>query len=276
MPGEPLVAKAAAKIQAIAVVALQETLRRKVLYIVAVLVVLAVVFVGSGMVMLRMATQAGETETAESITTGFVQVVLGMWSFGGLFLGIFLGAVGISSEVSARTIVNVFSRPVERATYLTGRWLGIVLFLGAFQFLGILIALVIAQIFDVRFTPTLWLGFVEMFVNVLFMSGVSLSLSVIMPPVPAGICTVLLSMLPGMVESLTQHPRWILRLPASVAYYLAPAQMPVSLVADSFAKQLLDPDYMLYAEVLAENLAYAIVVFVLACVVFSRSELRLR
>ena len=125
-------ARTAAKIRTIAMTALQETLRRKVLYLVAILVVLAISVVGSGMVILQMAMQAGEMETASSVSAGFVQMVLGMWRFGGIFLGIFLGAVGISSEVTAKTIVNVLSRPVERGAYLTGRWLGTVAFLGAF------------------------------------------------------------------------------------------------------------------------------------------------
>jgi ABC-type transport system involved in multi-copper enzyme maturation permease subunit len=199
-----------------------------------------------------------------------------MWTAGTLFLAVFLGAVGVSSEINGKTIVNVLSRPVERASYLIGRWLGTVVFLLAFQILGMLLAVVIGQIFDVRFPPTAWLGMVEMFINALFFSGVSLSLSVMMPPVPAGACAVLLSMLPAMVSNLTKNPRWFLRLPAIAAYYAGPAQMPINLVSDSFSKQLLHPDYTLYIQVLAENLLYAVAAFTIGCIVFTRRELRLR
>jgi len=269
-------AKTTAKIRAITRIALQETLRRKVLYIVAVLVVLAMFTVGSGMFFLDLAKQAGETQTISSITSQFVEVVFGMWTAGTLFLAVFLGAVGVSSEINGKTIVNVLSRPVERRAYLMGRWFGTVIFLFAFQILGVLIALLIGQIFDVRFSETTWLGIVEMFVDALFFSGVSLSLSVIMPPVPAGASALLLSMLPAMVSDLTKDPRWFLRLPALAAYYAGPARMPVSLISESFSKQLLHPDYALYIQVLAENLLYVVAVFIVGCVIFARRELRLR
>jgi len=269
-------ARTSTKILAIARIALQETLRRKVLYIIGILFLLALFIVGSGMVVLQMATQAGELQAASSMKTQFVQVILGMWGVGALFLAVFLGAVGISSEINGKTIVNVLSRPVERTAYLTGRWLGTSIFLLGFQILGVLFALLIARIFDVPISQTVWLGFVEMFIDILFFSGVSLSLSVLMPPVPAGACAVLLSMLPTLVSSLLKNPRWIVRLPAAAVYYAGPSKMPVNLISDGFSKQVLNPDYALYLQVLAENLLYAIAVFVIGCIVFSRRELRLR
>jgi hypothetical protein len=45
------------------------------------------------MVVLQMATQAGELQAASSMKTQFVQVILGMWGVGALFLAVFLGAV---------------------------------------------------------------------------------------------------------------------------------------------------------------------------------------
>ena len=269
-------AKTVNKIGAIAFMALQETLRRKVLYIVAILGFFAVAIVGSGLVVLRMATEAGELQAAENISSQFVQAVLGIWTSSGSFLAVFLGAVGISSEVSGRTIVNVLSRPVERAVYLVGRWFGIVIFLVAFQILGILIAMLIGGIFNVSFSASVWLGFLETFIRIVFYSGVSLAFSVIMPPVPAGASAMLITALPFLVSELTRNPRWLLRLPATAVYYLSPARMPVDLIGDSFSKQLLHPDYALYAQVLAENTLYAVAVFVVACAIFSRRELRLR
>jgi ABC-type transport system involved in multi-copper enzyme maturation permease subunit len=261
---------------AIAGTSVQETVRRRVLYVVIFLIVLLAALVASGMAVLRMAIQSGESEAAASITSGFVQMTLGLWGFATLCLSIFLGAVGISSEVSARTIVNVLARPVERSTYLAGRWLGTVAFLSLFLLGGVLLSLGVAAAFDVRYTPMLWLAFAEMFVSAVYFSGVSLSLSVVMPAVPAGATALLLSALPAMVGRFLEYPQWFIRLPAALAYYLGPSRMPVNLLEDSFGKQVLDPDYILPLEVLTENLLYTVAIFLIACAIFARRELRLR
>jgi len=270
------VARTAAKIRCIALTALQETMRRRVFYVVVILVVIvAAVMVGS-MGFLRMARESGEKEIVSTITAGYVQNFLGIWQAATMFLAVFLGAVGISSEVTAKTLVNILSRPVDRAAYLTGRWLGTVIFLWAFQILGMLLALLLTRVFDVHFVSSLWFGFVNMFVDSLFLSGVSLGLSVVMPPILAGGFSIFLQILPGIAKNSTQHPRWILRGLANAAYYLSPATMPVDLIEESFTKELLHPNYGLYSRVLAENMLYAIAVFVLACAVFARREVRFR
>jgi ABC-type transport system involved in multi-copper enzyme maturation permease subunit len=260
----------------VALTSLQETLRRKVLWIVFVLVVLIGMIVSSTTVIMKMATESGESAMSDSIRSSLVASTLGLWTAAGTFLAVFLGAVGLSSEVTARTIVTVLSRPIERWAYLTGRWLGVVAFLWAFQLLGTLIGMGLARALHADYAPTLWLGLVGTFVNVLLLSGVSLGLSVVTPPVLAGVLAFLIPVVPEMVVRLTNSPRWFFRLPALAAYYLTPAAMPANLVADSFSKQLLHPDYGLYERVLAENGAYVVMVFALSCFIFSRKELRLR
>lgn len=184
--------------------------------------------------------------------------------------------MGLSSETSARTIVNVLSRPVERWTYLTGRWLGILGFLWMFQVLGITIGLGLAIGLDARFTPMLWFERVGMLVHAALLSGVSLGLSVVLPPVVSGVIAFLLPVLPGIAGLLLGNPSWFVRLPMPGIYCVSPAVMPVDLIGDSFSKEFMEPQYGLCARVLAENLLYAIAGFALACVVFGRREVTLR
>lgn len=269
-------AKSFAKIHVIAVTAFEETMRRRVFYVVAILAVLIGAITAASTLALRMAMEAGETEIASTVSTQIVESTIGVWQTAAMFLAIFLGAVAVSSEITAKTIVNILSRPVERAAYLTGRWVGILLFLWAFQLIGILAAVAVARLYDVRLVPTIWLGFAEMFVDGALLSGVSLGLSTVMPPVLAGGCTILLQIMPGMIQPFLQNPRWLVRLPVFAAYYLAPAHMPVNLIGDSFSKQLLHPEYGLYSRVLIENLLYAVALFALGCIAFTRREARLR
>jgi len=270
------VARSLVQVRAIAVTAFQETLRRKVFYLVAILAIFIIAMVSSGRVLLQMATEAGEMDTAASVRSGMVQNILEVWQFAAIVLALFLGAVGVSSEITAKTIVNVLSRPVGRAVYLGGRWVGVVTFLWLFQLIGILVALVVARIFDVRFVSTLWLGFAKMLVDTVLLSGVSLGLSVFMPPVVAGAGAFLLQMTPGLVKDYLQHPFGVVRILALALYYLSPASMPSNLIQESFTTQLLHSNSSLYSQVLFENLLYSAAVFIAACAIFARREPRLR
>jgi ABC-2 family transporter protein len=276
MREEHPVAKPVAKIRAVAWTAFQETLRKRVFYVVLILTVLIGGLLASEMAFMRMASAAGETKIASSIGLQAFQGAIGTWVFATTFLALFLGSVGISSEISGKTIANVFSRPVERPVYLLGRGLGILTFVWAFLLIGLALALLVARIFDLHYTAMIWLGFVELFVGSLFSCAVSLGLSAALPPVLAGFGAFLLTIIPKMVESGVHHPFWLLRWLATAAYYAAPAAMPDDLVSESLTKELLHPDYALYLQVMGENLLYAAAVFTLACIVFSRRELKLR
>jgi hypothetical protein len=142
--------------------------------------------------------------------------------------------------------------------------------------IGVAIAAASVEYYQVDHTATLWLGCAESVVAVIYLSGVSLGLSTAMPPMVAGGLTWLIKLLPLMVSDWLKHPRWIVRALAHAVYYFAPANMPVDLVSTSFNKELVHPDYGLYAQVLGENTLYAIVVFALGCAVFARREARLR
>lgn len=77
------------KLRVIALNALQETLRRKVLYIVVFLTVIVLALTASQMVFLHMATAAGENKIAASVALKTVQAMLGIWSAAAFFLALF-------------------------------------------------------------------------------------------------------------------------------------------------------------------------------------------
>jgi ABC-type transport system involved in multi-copper enzyme maturation permease subunit len=264
------------KLIIIALNAFQETLRRRVFYVVLLLSLIVVIGISSEMFYLRMARQAGETQILASMGAELMKQILGIWDFAALFLALFLGAIGVSSEITAKTIVHVLSRPVERWVYLLGRWLGVLIFLWAFLFIGVAGALLISLWLDVSYAPTLWLAFAGYYVTATFYSGVALGFSVFVPPVLAGILAFLLSVLPSIAQNAIHDPRWLHRIPALFGYYLGPARMPVDLAAQSFSKEALHTDNWLYVRILGENALYVIAVLVLASFFFRRRELRMR
>jgi len=172
--------------------------------------------------------------------------------------------------------VTVLARPVARWVYLLGRWLGVLLFLWLFLGVGILGALFWGALYHLQHGSLLWIGFADLFVRATFLSGVSVGLSVVLPPVAAGAITFVLTILPTMVKESMGHPLWYYRIPSFFAYYIAPARMRADLIGDSLKKEMVDPKYFLYSQVLLENLLYTGAVLLIACLIFKRRELRLR
>ena len=168
------------------------------------------------------------------------------------------------------------SRPVERSIYLLGRWLGVLMFLWIFLFIGIAAALLIAVWLHVPFAATLWLAFADMYVHATFYSGLAMSFSIVTPPVLAAVLAFLLSILPAIAHNAVNDPRPLHRIPALIGYYVGPAQMPVNLVEESFSKSQLHTDYFLYARVLGENALYVIAALLIAAFFFRRREIRVR
>jgi len=237
---------------------------------------LILIMVVSSQGVLEEASQAGESVIVLQSHTQMIQTVFTIWNVAALFLALYLGAVAMRSEVTAKTLPPILSRPVERSTYLAGRWIGTLSFLWGFELVGLLLGLVMARVWAVPTTPVLWIACAGAFVAVTFASGLSLALSVAVHPALAGVLAYIVPFLPLMVDDATRHPRAIVRLPATAVYYLSPARMPADLFTESFDKQLRHPAYWLYGHVLLENTGYVILVFVIACIVFKRREVQLR
>lgn len=264
------------KLRVIALNALQETLRRRVLYIVLFLMIVVLGIVGSQMVFLRMATAAGESKIAGSLAVQTVSGILGIWRTAAFFLALFLGAIGISGEISSRTIVHILSRPIERWVYLLGRWIGLLIFLWVFFLTGVGASLIFIAALHVSYTSLIWLGFLQNLIELTFYSGVGLAFSVFMPPVLAGGCALMLTVLPGILHGLLEHPNFVWRTLANCAYYLAPAEDPDNLIEQSFTKELLNIPYAMHVQVMLENLLYVVAVLVIAAFIFKRREVRVR
>src|SRR5436190_20537493 len=97
------------KLRAITLTSFQETLHRRVLYLVLILALIVIAAMSTEMLYVRMARQAGEAEAVAAVGRNFFQQILGIWDSAAFFLALFLGAVAISSELKSKTIVTVLS-----------------------------------------------------------------------------------------------------------------------------------------------------------------------
>jgi len=253
----------------------RDVLHKRVVYVAVFLAVVGILVMLTPLAFLRMAKEAGESKVAEQVGASLVLGVLNMWSSGATLIGLFVGATAVSAEVKSKTIVTVLARPVGRAEYLLGKWLGIQLFVLLFVGVGAVAGCAAVHYFQVQPSGLFPLAIGELFVDAVFFCALSVALGAIMPPVAAGAGTVFAQLMPSLARPFLADPRPLVSWLALAGYYVGPAQMPVSLLGHSFAKELLNPSYGLYAQVLVENVLYAAAVMVVACGVFARREVRL-
>ena len=104
-------------------------LRSKVLYIILFLTIIIAAVSILPILYFQMASEAGEIDTAISLTSQTMGSIIGLWTTATYMLALFLGATAISSEVKTKTIVTVLSKPVDRWKFLLAKWVGIQAFL---------------------------------------------------------------------------------------------------------------------------------------------------
>lgn len=107
------------RIAPIAVHTFKESVREKILYN---LVVFALVMIGAGL--LLGSISVGINEIA------LVNLGLSAISVFGLLIAVFIGISLVWKEMDRRTLYNVLSKPVARAEFIFGKFLGLVLTLG--------------------------------------------------------------------------------------------------------------------------------------------------
>jgi ABC-type transport system involved in multi-copper enzyme maturation permease subunit len=232
-----------------------------------------------------------------------VSGALDTWSTLCIALAIFMGASAIGSEVSAKTMVSVFSRPIRRWEFLLGKWLGIQAFALLSLFLGLLVSFIFAAYLDAEFEhKILAVSVAQTAVAISLYSGLALALSVGVGSALAGALAVIIAFMPALVTSLVDSPNGTNHAvgvvldyvvpPGYTSHYSATIDAPIPLeaftmgrgrgnrrggVPSFMAQQSSEPDidYDSEALTLLKNGLYAGLFFGLGCVAFSRRELRL-
>ena len=117
----------------------------------------------------------------------------GFVSFGGMVVALFIGATAVSGDVRSGAITMILARPVRRWQFLIGKFGGAIAVLLGYSILASVAMVIFTEVngLDVipaaRFAP--WLMFCE---NLIYASF-ALVLSMVMPPILAGILPVFVS-----------------------------------------------------------------------------------
>jgi ABC-type transport system involved in multi-copper enzyme maturation permease subunit len=241
---------------------------------------------------------------------------LSTWSTMCIALAIFVGASAIGSEITKKTIVNVFARPIRRWEFLVGKWIGVVGFALLSLAVGLLVSFALSRYLDAQIeTKVLWLALGQTAAAIFLYSGLAIAFNTLLSPGLSGAFTIIIAFLPGLVtvlvalEEPTPHAVGVvmdyLVPPGYTSRYAQaiPARSPrgafgrgrgnrgggggggpegnippvpqAAVGANTLPNAQPNIDYSAETKVLLQNVGYAVVFFVVGCLIFLRRDLRL-
>ena len=173
---------------------LREMARRRVLWVLAALVVVSVVLVGWGTERLVTFARADGSSEVE-IRIGVSQVLIFisfMFSYVLAMSAAFLAAPAIASDVETGTVHAMLARPLRRAELLTGRWVGLSIVVGAYAALSGLLAIAVVALVSGHQPPEPLTAIGYLAFQAIAILTVALTLGTRLPGMAAGAITVVL------------------------------------------------------------------------------------
>lgn len=172
----------------IARLTVRELIRRRVVWVLAVLTIVSVVLVGWGLD--RLVTLAREGGTSElQIRIGVSQVLIliaFMFSFVLAMTAAFVGAPAIGGDLESGVALAILARPLRRAEVLLGRWLGSALVVVGYTVASGLLAVAAAALVSGYTPPDPILAVVFLSGQALVLLTLTLALGSVLPSIAAG------------------------------------------------------------------------------------------
>ena len=117
----------------------------------------------------------------------------GFTAFGGMIVALFIGATAVSSDVRSGAITMILARPVTRWQFLAGKFGGAMMVLFGYSLLTAIALVIFTQVHELDVVPALRYAPWLMFCRNLIFASFALALSMLMPPILAGILPVFVS-----------------------------------------------------------------------------------
>ncbi len=172
----------------IAHLTVHELVRRRVVWVLAILTVASVALVGWGLE--RLVGLARENGTQElQIQIGVSQVLIliaFMFSFVLAMTAAFIGAPAIGGDLESGVVFAILARPLRRADLVVGRWLGCALVVVAYAMASGLLAIAVAALVSGYTPPNPPLAIAFLAGQALVLLTLTLALGSVMPSIAAG------------------------------------------------------------------------------------------
>lgn len=201
---------------------------------------------------------------------------LGAMSLLSVFLAVFLSAGLITKEIERRTIFLVVSRPVSRAQFIIGRWLGNALTLGALVAAMTVIFAVQMVLLKVPLTSTMWVAITGLFFELLLLTSLGFLLSSFASQIVSALTVAALYVIGHLSGDLyrfaNRSPVEVVRWLGKGLYYLLPNLDRLDFRMKAAHEQLVPFDEL--AASAAYACAYSVALLVLTIAIFNRRDFK--
>jgi len=203
------------RVQVIARMTFTEAIRDRILYSI---LVFALAMIGSATVLVTLSL-GGEGRIVKDLGLTCITIF-------GVLLAIFMGITLVSREIERRTIFTLLSKPVRRAEFLVGKFLGLALTLAVnlAVMTGGLMAL--ARVLEGQWAPRVALAASFTFLELLILTAVAVLFSTFSTPTLSAIYTLLIFVIGHLTSDLFEFAARFggtaLRMTAASLYYVLP------------------------------------------------------
>ena len=253
------------RVLTIARMAFTETVRDKILYSI---LVFALAMIASSTILVTLSV-GGEGRIVKDLGLACITLF-------GLFIAVFIGINLVSREIERRTIFSLLSKPVRRAEFLVGKFLGLGLTLAVN--IGVMAAglVVLAWVLEDHWTPRILLGVGFTFLELLILTATAILFSTFSTPTLSAIYTLLVFVIGRLSADLmtfaAQFGGASLRAAAVGLYYLLPNLSRFNLSGAVVNDLPLDPGTL--ALTATYGALYAAGILSVAIAVFQRRDFR--
>ena len=190
---------------AIARLTIGEAARRRILWVLVVLALVAVTVTGWGVDRLvTIARASGSPELTVQLGVSQILIFIAFqFSFVLAMTAAFLGSPAIASDLESGVALALLARPLRRTSYLLGRWLGLAVVLVGYGAGSAILAIVVVGRVSGYTPPSIVMPVVYLVSEGLVVLTLSLLLSTRLPPIGAGAIAVVafgLAWMAGAIE----------------------------------------------------------------------------
>jgi len=254
------------RVAAIAANTFREAIRDRILYN----LVLFVLLITACAVLLGDLTDGQEART-------IVNIGLGAMLLFGVFISIFVGVGLVSKEIEKRTVYAIFSKPVRRAEFVVGKYLGLCLTLLVNTFvMGVGVSAALLYAGDATLSFSIWGAIFLIFLELAIVTAVAVMFSTFSSTSLSALFTFLVFVIGNLSSSLRDLGATLgsaaTKLLLDAIYYLLPNFSLFTFRTE--AANGLVPNAPMLAGGFGYAAAYIVVVITIAVAIFSRRNFK--
>lgn len=195
----------------------------------------------------------------------------------GAFIAIFVGVGLVSKEIEKRTVYAIFSKPVGRSEFITGKYLGLCLtLLVNVIVMGAGITLALLYVHGARFIPSIWSALGLIFLELVILTATAILFSSFSSPSLSALLTFFIFVIGHFSASLRDFAE-ALGSPAArrffeALYYVLPNFSSFTFITPAANEQIPSPGFAGAAAAYA--VVYVIILLCASALIFSRRNFK--